>query len=78
MNSITILNAKYSLSLDNATVIHVNKYSQAYGGEFNFPVSSRLYTETVFRLSETGEDIRLVIQYLDLPVYTNQDVTLLV
>ena len=63
------------LSLHQATVIHANKYSETHGGAFNLPVSSRLYTDVVFRLNNTNEDWPLYINNLDLPIYTSQEVT---
>jgi hypothetical protein len=63
------------LSLHKATVIHANKYSEAQGGAFSLPVSSTLYTDIVFRLDGTNEDLKAYVQGSDLPVYTQQEVT---
>ena len=64
------------LSLFRATVIHANKYSETFGGAFNLPVSSRLYTDVVFRMNESNEDLPVYIHHLDLPIYNSQEVTL--
>ena len=71
------LNSEIPLSLHRARVVHANKYSEAYGGAFDFPVSSTLYTDVVFRLNESNEDYKAYIQKLDLPIYTDQDVTII-
>ena len=71
---IKLSNVEIPLSLYRARVIYANKYSEAYGGAFNFPVSSTLYTDVVFRLNENNEDIKTYIKNLDLPIYTEQDV----
>ena len=68
---------EFPLALEKAKVIHANKFSQAQGGAFNLPVSSTLYTEVVFRLENSGEDIRTYIRNLDLPIYTEQAVTVI-
>ena len=70
-------NTDIPLSLYGARVIHANKYSETHGGAFNFPVSSTLYTDVVFRLTETGEDIKTYIKNLDLPIYNEQEVTVI-
>ena len=70
-------NVEIPLSLHKARVIHANKYSEAHGGAFDFPVSSTLYTDVVFRLNENNEDYKTYIQKLDLPIYTDQDVTVI-
>jgi hypothetical protein len=71
------LNVEIPLSLHRARVVHANKYSEAHGGAFDFPVSSTLYTDVVFRLNENNEDFKTYIQNLDLPIYTDQDVTVI-
>lgn len=71
------LNVEIPLSLHRARVVHANKYSEAHGGAFDFPVSSTLYTDVVFRLNENNEDYKTYIQKLDLPIYTDQDVTVI-
>ena len=71
------LNVEIPISLHRARVVHANKYSEAHGGAFDFPVSSTLYTDVVFRLNENNEDLKTYIRKLDLPVYTDQDVTVI-
>jgi hypothetical protein len=71
------LNFEIPLSLHRARVVHANKYSEAFGGAFDFPVSSTLYTDVVFRLHENNEDYKTYIRNLDLPIYTDQDVTII-
>lgn len=70
-------NTEIPLSLHSARVIHANKYSEAYGGAFNLPISSTLYTDVVFRLNETREDYKIYIKNLDLPIYNEQEVTVI-
>ena len=65
-----------TLVLRRARVIHANKYSETSGGIFNSPVYSTLYTDVVFRLHDTNEDYKVYISGLDLPLYTEQEVTL--
>jgi hypothetical protein len=75
--TITVSNTDIPLSLQKATVIHANKYSQAHGGWSNLPVSSTLYTEVAFRIDETNKDLRTTIKDRDLPVYNGQEVTII-
>lgn len=63
------------LSLHKATVIHADKFTESLGGAFNFPITSTLYIDLVFRLDETNEDWPVYITNLNLPVYTGQAVT---
>ncbi len=73
---IKFTNTEIPLFLHSARVIHANKYSEAYGGAFNLPVSSTLHTDVVFRLNETREDYKTYIKNLDLPIYNAQEVTI--
>jgi hypothetical protein len=74
---IKLSSTEVPLSLHRAKVIHANKYSEtnaAWGYRFMF---SNLYTDVVFRANEDGTDYKAYIKNLDLPVYTEQDVTIL-
>ena len=62
--------------MDRATVIHANKYSQA-DGVISFFIFSSLYTDIVFRLSDTNDDLPCQIRNLDLPIYTGEEVVVL-
>jgi len=73
---INVSNVQIPLSLHSGKVIHSDKYSETRGGAFNFPVSSILHTDVVFRLDGTGEDLPVHIEDLDLPLYNEQSVTL--
>ena len=73
---INVSNVEIPLSLHSGKVIHADKYSEAHGGAFSFPVSSTLHTDVVFRLDGTNVDLPVHIEGLDLPVYTGQSVTL--
>ncbi len=75
--TIRILNCEVPVQLFDATVIHADKYAAASGGMFNLPVTSTLYTEVVFRLRDYDRDCRLRIKNLDVPLYTNQDVSVI-
>jgi hypothetical protein len=70
-------NVEFPLSFHRARVVHANKYSEARGGAFDLPVSSTLHTDVVFRLADTNEDYQAYIESLDLPVYTDQEVTVI-
>jgi len=67
----TLQNFNLPLSLDPATVIHANKFSRAEGA-ISFFVLSTLYTDLVFRLEETNDDIKIYIKNLDLPIYSGR------
>ena len=75
----TIQIAKHdlSVSLHPATVIHANKYTETSGGWYHLPVFSTLYTDVVFRSKKNGQDWPIYIKRFDLPIYTNQDVTVI-
>ena len=72
--TVHISNQEFPISLDNATVIHANKYTDVRGGFYYFPVSSTIYTDVVFRSKVTNEDWPIYITGLDLPIYTGQEV----
>jgi hypothetical protein len=74
---IKCLNVEIPLLLHRARVVHANKYTEAHGGAFDLPVSSTLYTDVVFRLYENDEDYKAYIEKLDLPIYNNQEVTII-
>ncbi|RYG48898.1 MAG: hypothetical protein EOO01_13025 [Chitinophagaceae bacterium] len=77
MENTTIISGKeIDFNLHPGAVIHANKYAEASGGWGSLPVQSTLNTEVVVRLTN-GEDIRLYIRHLDLPVYNGQEVSLL-
>lgn len=61
-------------TLHNATVIHADKYSETSGGWGNAPVRSHLYTDLVFRSSDTNEDWPVTIDGRNLSVYNGQKV----
>lgn len=61
-------------TLHNATVIHADKYSETSGGWGNAPVRSHLYTDLVFRSSDTNEDWPVTINGRNLSVYNGQKV----
>jgi len=61
-------------TLHNATVIHADKYSETTGGWGNAPVRSHLYTDLVFRSSDTNEDWPMTVNERNLPVYNGQKV----
>jgi len=71
-----MLNPELPLSLHRARVIHANKFTETRGGALNYPVSSTLFMDVVFRLQETGEDYKAYLRNLDLPLYTEQEVTI--
>ena len=71
-----MLNPEIPLSLHRARVIHANKFTETRGGALNLPVSSTLFMDVVFRFQETGEDYKSYLRNLDLPIYTEQEVTL--
>ncbi len=74
---IKLLNAVIPLDFYPATVIHADKYSEVRGGAFNAPVTTDLYTDIVFRLEENNQDYHICIKNIDLPIYSNQPVTLI-
>lgn len=61
-------------TLHNATIIHADKYTETTGGWGNAPVRSRLYTDLVFRSSDTNEDWPLTVNGRNLAVYNGQKV----
>ena len=65
------------LLMHRARVVHANKYTEAHGGAFDTPVSSTLYTDVVFRLYHNNEDYKAFIKKVDLPIYTDQEVTVI-
>jgi hypothetical protein len=75
--TIRIADTELPLSLYDATVIHANKYTETSGGAFNFPVSSTLYTDMVFRLRDTDQDCQVYSRNRNLPVYTGQEVSVI-
>jgi hypothetical protein len=74
--TIRLKNSDVTLTVDQATVIHANKYSKADGAVSHLVIST-LHTELVFRISGTGEDLRTDTKHIDLPVYTGQEVLLI-
>lgn len=76
-NTINLSGSEINFTLHAGMVIHVNKYSEARGGWGNLPVHSVLNTEVVVRLAASNDDISLHIEKLDIPVYNNQEVSLL-
>ncbi|MDB5202417.1 MAG: hypothetical protein JWQ27_1826 [Ferruginibacter sp.] len=75
--TVAVGNTELPLSLQPATVIHSNKFSEARGGGFNLPVISTLYTEVVYRMKDTQADVKLYLRNRNLPIYTNQEVSLI-
>lgn len=75
--SIQISKRNLSVSLYPATVIHANKYTDTYGGSFDLPVRTTLHNDVVFRSKQTNEDWPVHIRNRDLPIYSNQDVTVI-
>lgn len=67
-------NEELAFTLHNATVIHADKYSETTGGWGNAPVRSHLYTDLVFRSSDTNEDWPVTINGRNLSVYNGQKV----
>jgi hypothetical protein len=67
-------NEELEFTLHNATVIHADKYTETSGGWGNAPVRSRLYTDLVFRSSDTNEDWPLTVNGRNLSVYNGQKV----
>ncbi len=65
---------EFTLFLDNATVIHANKFTETRGGWGSLPVYSSLNVDVVFRSKESGADWPISFKNLDLPLYTNQEV----
>ncbi|MES2004653.1 MAG: hypothetical protein V4450_09030 [Bacteroidota bacterium] len=65
---------EFSFSLDNARVIHANKFTEASGGWGSLPINSTLYTDVVFRSQESGADWPIRFNNRDLPLYTDQEV----
>lgn len=61
-------------TLHNATVIHTDKYSETTGGWGSAPVRSHLYTDLVFRSSDTNEDWPMTVNGRNLAVYNGQKV----
>lgn len=61
-------------TLHNATVIHADKYSETTGGWGSAPVRSHLYTDLVFRSSDTNEDWPMTVNGRNLSVYNGQKV----
>ena len=74
---IKLANTEVPLTLHTATVIHANKYSETHGGAFSFPVTNILFTDIVFRLKDTHEDYKAYVKNIDLPIYTDQEVTVI-
>lgn len=71
--------ADLPLTLLKATVIHCNKYSEAVPAIFLIPqFRNRMHTEIVFRIRSTGDDWRVRVSDLELPMYAQQSVTLVV
>lgn len=75
--SFDISGKPYQLVLHNATVIHANKYSETSGGWGSLPLRSTLKMEIVFRSKEDGQDWQVKINNEDLPLYTEQEVTVI-
>ena len=65
------------VTLYNATVIHANKFSRA-DGAFSYFVFSSLHTDIVFRMSDTNDDIPVYVSNLDLPIYSGEEVMIVV
>ncbi len=76
MSTVILSGKEIEFSLHAGRVIHANKYSEARGGWGNLPVSSVLNTDIVVALTN-GDDIRVYVRHLDLPVYNGQEVSLL-
>ena len=66
------------VSLHKATVIHADKFTRTSGGWNNLPVTSTLYTDVVFRIDESNEDWPLYIKNIDLVIYNDQRVLVIV
>ncbi len=67
-------NQELEFTLHNATVIHADKYTETSGGWGSAPVRSRLYTDLVFRSSDTNEDWPITVNGRNLAVYNGQKV----
>jgi len=76
--TITISGKDFLVSLHKATVIHADKFTRTSGGASNLPVNSTLYTDVVFRIDESNEDWPLYIKNIDLVIYNDQRVQVIV
>jgi len=76
--TITVSGKNFPVSLHKATVIHADKFTRTSGGMHNLPVRSTLYTDVVFRIDESNEDWPLYIKYIDLVIYKDQRVLVIV
>ena len=76
--TITVSGRDFPVSLHKATVIHADKFTRTSGGMNNFPVRSTLYTDVVFRIDESNEDWPLYIKNIDLVIYNDQRVQVIV
>lgn len=75
---IKVSGKELAVSLHKATVIHSDKFTRTSGGWNNLPVRSTLYTDVVFRTDETNEDWPLYIRNIDLVIYKEQRVQVIV
>jgi len=76
--TITVSGKDLPVSLHKATVIHADKFTRTSGGAYNLPVRSTLYTDVVFRVDESNEDWPLYIKNIDLVMYKDQRVLVIV
>lgn len=66
-----------SISYQDAIVTHANKYNQNSGVVVSFLFFSNLYQDVVFTLEKTGIEYPATFKNLNLPLYTQQRVTLI-
>ena len=75
--TVSILSKEEPIDLYNATVIHANKYYRTSGGWGSWPVTSTLYIDVVFRDKASGDNWPITVKNLDLPLYTEQEVSVI-
>ncbi len=76
----TIKVLKYTLPLTiyDAIVLHVDKFSRTTGGAFDFPVQTTVYNDVVFRIRELDRDFPIRITEIGGVLYPGQEVSLMV
>lgn len=67
----------FPISYLNATITHVNKYNHNSGFVFSVFFFSSLFTDVVFKLEGTGEEIPITLKNLNLPVFSGQKIQLI-
>lgn len=66
-----------SISYEDAIVTHANKYNQNAGVVVSFFFFSNLNQDVVFKLEDSGIEYPSTFKNLNLPLYTQQRVTLI-